>query len=83
MSITLVFILDYFWEELITKFFKNPKNLIWGPFWTFFAQIWAKMNFLEKRVLYHRAKNQEKLITNSSGKCRTNSKPDRQTIVIS
>ena len=47
-----------------------------GLFWTLFAQIWANMNFPEKRglsrffnipIIYHRAKNQNNL-TRHSGK---------------
>ena len=29
----------------MTKIFKKSKNNVLGPFWTFFAQIWVKMNF--------------------------------------
>ena len=29
----------------MTKFFKKPKKLIFGPYWALFAQIWAKINF--------------------------------------
>ena len=33
-------------------FQKNPpKTLFWGPFWSLFAQIWAKMIFPKKRAL--------------------------------
>ena len=33
----------------MTKFFKNPKKPILGPFRAPFAQIWAKMNFPGKK----------------------------------
>ena len=53
ISITiLVLILDYFQEKLMTKFFKKSENPILGSFGAFSAQIWAKMNFLEKRGLF-------------------------------
>ena len=33
-------------------FQKNPpKTLFWGPFWSLFAQIWAKMIFPKERAL--------------------------------
>ena len=43
----LAFILGYFQEKLMTKFFKKSKkkNKNWGPIWTLFAQIWSKMFF--------------------------------------
>ena len=44
----LAFILNYFQEKLITKFFKTPKKVTLGPVWTRFAQIWTKMNFRSK-----------------------------------
>ena len=56
----------------MTEFFKkSKKNLFWGPFWELFAQFWAKMNlpakelcqFLDIPIIYHRAENQEKLIS--------------------
>ena len=47
----LVFILDYFQENLIFQnISKNPKTPILGPFWALFAQIWAKINFHGKMV---------------------------------
>ena len=41
ISITiLVFILDYFQEKLMIKFFqKSPRKPILGPFWALFSQI--------------------------------------------
>ena len=36
----------------ITKFFKQYKTSILGLFWTLFAQIWANMNFPEKKRAY-------------------------------
>ena len=44
----LVFTLDYFQEKLFTKFLKKFQKPYFGamwPFWPFFAQIWAKMDF--------------------------------------
>ena len=62
---TLVFILDYFQEKLMTKFFKNPKRVQFG---LFFLKSGQKLIFLEKRSLsifrcsnyLHHAKNQKK-----------------------
>ena len=34
---------------VMIKFFKKSKNSILGPFWSLFAQIWAKMTFPEKK----------------------------------
>ena len=59
--------LDYFQERLSWQHFsKNRKNPIFGPFWALFAQIWADINFPEKkkgivsffniRIIYHCAK---------------------------
>ena len=43
------FILDYFQEKLMRKFYKkHKKTLFLGPFWTIVAQIIAKMNFPRK-----------------------------------
>ena len=47
----LVFIVDYFQEKLITKFFKTFKKSYFGDILTFLPKIWAKMNLLEKRAL--------------------------------
>ena len=53
ISVTiLVFILHYFQEKLITKFFKKIKKTpLLGLIRDLFAQIWAKMNFPGKRSL--------------------------------
>ena len=61
----LVFILDYFPEKLMTKFQKNKKKPILGPFWTLFPQSWAKINIPGKKgsvsidipIIYHHVKN--------------------------
>ena len=43
ISITiLVFILDYFQEKIVTKYFKKSKK-------SYFGAIWAKMNFPGKK----------------------------------
>ena len=34
-------------ENIFQK--KPPKTLFWGPFWSLFAQIWAKMTFPKKK----------------------------------
>ena len=47
----LAFILNYFQEKLLKfliNFSKNPKKIIWGPFWALSARIWSKMNFRGK-----------------------------------
>ena len=76
----------------MTKFFKKSKTLFWGHF----AQIWEKINFpgkkglcqfLNIRIIYHRGKNQKKLMSHSCGKCRTDNgqtegQTDRWTLVI-
>ena len=59
----------------MTKLFKkSKKKLYWGPFWSLFAKIWAKMNFLGKKglsqfldiaITTHLAKNQKKLMSHS------------------
>ena len=70
----------------MTKFFKQfKKPTILGPLWALFAQIWAKMNFPGKKgsvdipIIYHRAKNQKKLLNNFWQKRRTDGRTDRQT----
>ena len=86
----LVFILDYFQEKLMIKFFeKSKKILFWGhvAIVTFLAQIWAKMNFPGKRALtvfkysnrLPSCQKSEKLICHSWGKCWTDGWMDRQT----
>ena len=65
------------------------KNPILGPFWTLFAQIWAKMNFPKKGallcqhlntpIIYYHAKNLEKLMSYSWEKYRTEGRTDRLT----
>ena len=54
MSITiLAFILDYFQEKVMPKFFKKAKKTlgaILGPFWALFFKFGKKMNFSEKRA---------------------------------
>ena len=45
----LVSILDHFYEKLMAKFFKKSKNPISASFLAHFVQIWAKMNFPQKR----------------------------------
>ena len=71
------FVLDYFQEKLITNFFKKIKQTLFSGH---FAQICAKMDFAGKKglcqyfnipIIYHRAKNQKKLMTQSWEKCRT------------
>ena len=53
------------------KIFQKILNPYFGVTWAFFAQIWTKMNFPEKKgsvkflnilIIYHRAKNKKKLI---------------------
>ena len=68
----------------MTKFFKQfKKPTILGPLWALFAQIWAKMNFPGKMgsvdipIIYHRAKNQKKLLNNFWQKRRTDGRTDR------
>ena len=86
----LVFTLYYFQEKLMTKFIKKYKKLYVGamcsfsPFLPKFRQKWI---FLEKRlcqllniqIIYHRAKNQKKLICHSWRKCWTDGWMGRQT----
>ena len=64
----------------ITKFFKQYKTSILGLFWTLFAQIWANMNFPEKKgltrffnipIIYHCAKNQNNVTRHSGKHCWT------------
>ena len=58
-----------------------------GPFWTLFADIWAKMNFPGKKgcqildipIIYHRPKNQKKLMSHFWEKGQTTRQTDRQT----
>ena len=70
----------------MTKFSKNPKKLMLGPFWALFCLNLGKNDFSWKkglcqfsniRIMYHRAKNQKKVITQSSEKCRTDEQTDR------
>ena len=57
-----------------------------GPFWTLFADIWAKMNFPGKKgcqildipIIYHRPKNQKKLMRHFWEKGQTTRQTDRQ-----
>ena len=69
ISITILALnLDYLQEKLTWQnFLTNWKNPIFVPFWALFAQIWANMNFPEKkrlsrffniRIIYHCAENQ-------------------------
>ena len=46
----LVFILDYLQENLITKFFKKFKNILWGHFGSFLPKLRKKWIFLVKRA---------------------------------
>ena len=67
----------------MTEFFKKSKK---PYFWAIFAQIWTKMNFPEKKralsvfrysIIYHRAKNQKKILSISEKT--PNWRTDRQT----
>ena len=72
----IVFILDYFQEKLITKFKETFFGAI-GSFWFFLPKFGQNWIFLEKSlcqflnipIIYHHAKNQEKVICYSWGKC--------------
>ena len=51
VSITILFfILDYFQEQLMTKFSKKSKKSILRSFLTLFIKIWGKWIFLVKRT---------------------------------
>ena len=62
----------------MTKLFKKiQKNLFWAIFWeNVFCQ------FLNIPIIYHRAKNHEKLMSHFREKCRTDGRTDGQTTVI-
>ena len=86
----LVFSLDYFQEKLMTKFYKKSKKPYFGamwPFWNFLPKFGQKWIFVEKSlsqflniaIIYHRAKNQKKLICHSWEKYWTDGWMDRQT----
>ena len=56
------------------KIFQKIRNPYFGVTWAFFAQIWIKMNFPDKRgsvkflnilIIYHRDKNKKKLMYDS------------------
>ena len=56
------------------KIFQKILNPYFGVTWAFFAQIWTKMNFPEKKgsvkflnilIIYHRVKNKKKLTYDS------------------
>ena len=61
-------------DKIFQKIQKNP---ILGPFWAVFAQMWAKMHFLGKKlchfldiqIIYHRAKIQKYLLSHFWEKC--------------
>ena len=64
------------------------KNLFWAHFEPFFAQIWANMKFLGKKISASfkifqvsttLAKSQKKLMSHSWEKCRTDGRTDGQT----
>ena len=86
----LVTTLDSFEEKLMAKCFKKiQKNLFWGhvtilTFLPKYGQKWILpekklCQFLNIPIIYHRAKNQKKLICHSWGKCWTDGWMDRQT----
>ena len=86
----LVSSLDYFQEKLMTKFYKKSKKPYFGamwPFWNFLPKFGQKWIFVEKSlsqflniaIIYHRAKNQKKLICHSWEKYWTDGWMDRQT----
>ena len=74
-SITiLVFTIGYFQQKLMTKFFKIPKNPIWWQFLCPFCSNLGKNRFSWKKglgqfliipIIYHRVKNQKKLMSHS------------------
>ena len=57
----------------MTNFFKKSRKTYLGLFWVLLAQIWTKINCPEKKgclilnipIIYHHAKNQNKLMTDS------------------
>ena len=70
----------------MTKFSNNPRNpLFWGHFGPFLLKFGQKWIFLEKKgslnipIIYHRAKNQKKLLNHFWQKRRTDGRTDRQT----
>ena len=88
ISITiLTFISNHFQEKLMTKFFKKFKKPYFGLFLAPFCSnlgkngfTWKKglCQFLNITIIYHRAKNQKKLMSHSWEKCRTDGQTDGQ-----
>ena len=86
----LFFALDYFQEKLTTKFFKKFKKLYFGAILNPFCPNLGKNEFSWRKGLcqflvdipsiYHRPKNQKKLMTYSGGKCRTDGWTERLTL---
>ena len=75
----LVFILHSFQKKLIPNFSKIPKTLFWAIF-SFFCQNFGENEFSRKKglcqflnipIIYHRAKNQIKLMSHPWGRRRT------------
>ena len=78
-------ILDFFQEKLMTKCFKKPYfGDILGSFCPNSGKtefFWKERlcQFLNIPIIYHRAKNQNKLISHSWEKCWTDGQTDRRT----
>ena len=75
----------------MTKFLKKSKRTyygaILGPFYPNLRKnefSWKRelCQFLDFPIIYHRAKNQKKLLSNFWGKHQTDEQTDRQTTVI-
>ena len=75
-----VFILDYFQEKQMTKFFKKFKKLCFGAILGSLCKNLCKMNFPSKKrlclflhipIIYPCAKNQVKLMVHFWEKCQT------------
>ena len=83
----LIFILDYFQEQLMIKFFKKSKNSYFGVILGLFCPnlrknefSWKKApcQFLNIPIIYGGAKKHEKLSSYSWEKCRTDGETERQ-----